>query len=343
MSKQRPESTDDNEPRFSGATSRRAFIGTAAAAGIATLAGCSQGESGDENGGDDGGSEGDSGGETESSQAGVSGETLTLTTTTSTYDTGLLDEIHTDFQEMYDVTVDAVALGTGAALESARNGDADVVMVHARGLEDEFMQNGYGINRRDLMFNDFVIVGPEDDPAGIEGMDSATEALTAIAEAEETFVSRGDNSGTHTKELNLWEAAGTEPGGDWYQEAGAGMGEVLNNANQQGAYTLADRGTFISQRSEIDLTILVQGPIEGGPEILSNPYGIMAVNPGVHDNANYDLAMAYIGWITSPAAQDAISEYQMNGEQLFFPEAVSEDPNFQQYVPEGWSSDSDSE
>ena len=286
------------------------------------------------------GCSGTSGGDEAGTAAGVTGETLTLTTTTSTYDTGLLDEIHGDFEELYGVTVDAVAQGTGAALESARNGDADVVMVHARGLEDEFMRNGYGINRRDLMFNDFVIVGPEDDPAGIDGMGSATDALVAIADAEATFVSRGDNSGTHTKELNLWEAAGTEPGGDWYQETGTGMGEALNVANQQGAYTLSDRGTFISQRSEIDLTILVQGPIEGGPEILANPYGIMAVNPGVHENANYDLAMAYIGWITSPGAQNAISEYQMNGEQLFFPEAVSEDPDFQQYVPEGWSSES---
>jgi ABC-type tungstate transport system, permease component len=244
---------------------------------------------------------------------------------------------------MYGVTVDAVAQGTGAALESARNGDSDVVMVHARGLEDEFMRNGYGVNRRDLMFNDFVIVGPEDDPAGISGMGSATDALTTVADAEATFVSRGDNSGTHTKELNLWETAGTEPGGDWYQETGTGMGEALNVANQQSAYTLSDRGTFISQRSEIDLTILVQGPIEGGPEILSNPYGVMAVNPGVHENTNYDLAMAYIGWITSPGAQEAISEYQMEGEQLFFPEAVSEDPDFQQYVPEGWSSESSDE
>jgi tungstate transport system substrate-binding protein len=286
------------------------------------------------------GCSGTSGGDEAGTAAGVTGETLTLTTTTSTYDTGLLDEIHGDFEELYGVTVDAVAQGTGAALESARNGDADVVMVHARGLEDEFMRNGYGINRRDLMFNDFVVVGPEDDPAGIDGMGSATDALVAIADAGATFVSRGDNSGTHTKELNLWEAAGTEPGGDWYQETGTGMGEALNVANQQGAYTLSDRGTFISQRSEIDLTVLVQGPIEGGPEILSNPYGIMAVNPGVHENANYDLAMAYIGWITSPGAQNAISEYQMNGEQLFFPEAVSEDPDFQQYVPEGWSSES---
>ena len=270
----------------------------------------------------------------------MAGETLTLATTTSTYDTGLLDAIHPDFEALYGVTVDAVPKGTGAALETARNGDADVVMVHARGLEDEFMRNGYGVNRRDLMFNDFVIVGPEGDPAGIRGLSSATEALTAIAEAEAPLVSRGDNSGTHTKELNLWEAAGTDPGGDWYQETGTGMGEALNIANQQGAYTLSDRGTFISQRSEVDLTILVQGPIEDGPEILANPYGIMAVNPGVHESANYDLAMAYIGWITSPGTQEAIADYRVDGEQLFFPEAVSEDPDFRQHVPEGWSGNS---
>jgi len=216
-------------------------------------------------------------------------------------------------------------------------------MVHARGLEDEFMRNGYGVNRRDLMFNDFVIVGPESDPAGIQGWARRRRRSRRSPIGRRRSSPRGDNSGTHTKERNLWEAAGTEPGGDWYQETGSGMGEALNIATQQGAYTLSDRGTFISQRSEIDLVVLVQGPIENGPEILANPYGVMAVNPGVHDNVNYDLAMAYIGWITSPSTQDAISEYQMNGEQLFFPEAISENPDFQQYVPEGWSSDSSDE
>ena len=322
---------------------RRRFIAAIGTGALAGVAGCSQQSGGgdesdgsDDSGEMDGSDSSSNGGSDDG--PGVAGETLTLTTTTSTYDTGLLDAIHPDFEEMYGVSVDAVAQGTGAALETARNGDSDIVMVHARGLEDEFMRNGYGINRRDLMFNDFVIVGPTDDPAGIEGMGSATEALTAIADAEAAFVSRGDNSGTHTKELNLWDAAGTDPGGDWYQETGSGMGEALNIANQQGAYTLSDRGTFISQRSEIDLTILVQGPIGDGPEILANPYGIMAVNPGVHDNANYDLAMAYIGWITSPGVQEMISDYESNGEQLFFPEAVSENPDFQQYVPDGWSS-----
>lgn len=210
----------------------------------------------------------------------VAGETLTLTTTTSTYDTGLLDAIHPEFEEMYGVSVDAVAQGTGAALESARNGDSDVVMVHARGLEDEFMRNGYGINRRDILFNDFVIVGPEDDPAGIQGMSSATEALTTIADAEAPFVSRGDNSGTHTKELNLWEAAGTEPGGDWYQETGSGMGEALNIANQQGAYTLSDRGTlFPSARKSISSSSY-KGRSKMAPKFSPIPPGLWRLIPG---------------------------------------------------------------
>jgi tungstate transport system substrate-binding protein len=297
---------------------RRKFL-AGAAVGVASVAGCL-----------------DTG---NNSDADIVGETLTLTTTTSTYDTGLLGELDGAFEEHYGVTVDAVAQGTGAALETARRGDSDVVMVHARSLEDEFLREGYGVNRRDLMFNDFVVVGPESDPAGIDGMDSVTGAFQAIADSESTFVSRGDNSGTHTKELAIWEAAGTDPGGGWYRETGSGMGEALNQANlEEGAYTLSDRGTFISQRSELDdLGIRVQGPIEGGPELLENPYGIIAVNPGVHENVNYDLAMAYIGFITSREGQQLIEDYTVEGQQLFFPEAVAEDPDFQQYVPEDWS------
>jgi tungstate transport system substrate-binding protein len=304
---------------------RRRFLTTVGASATVGLAGCSSVVGSD------------------SGDAGVAGESLTLTTTTSTYDTGLLDAVNSEFQDMYGVTVDAVAQGTGAALETARNGDSDVVMVHARSLEDEFMREGYGVNRRDLMFNDFVVVGPESDPAGVSGMESATDALAAIAETDSTFLSRGDNSGTHTKELALWEAAGVDPGGNWYRETGQGMGAVLNMSSEQGAYTLADRGTFLSQQSEISLVIHVQGPIEGGPEILANPYGILAVNPGVHENVNYDLAMAYIGYVTSPGGQQVIENYTANGQQLFFPEAVSEDPNFQQYVPKGWSANKSNE
>ena len=307
-----------------GKPTRRRFLPMVGAGAVVITAGC--GQLGDE-----------------IDKPSVAGETLTLTTTTSTYDTGLLDELHLDFEDLYGVSVDAVAQGTGAALESARNGDSDVVMVHARGLEDEFMHNGYGVNRRDLMFNDFVIVGPETDPAGVAGVDSATDALAAIAETGATFVSRGDNSGTHTKERNLWEAAETDPGGDWYQETGSGMGAALNIANQQGAYTLSDRGTYLSRRSNLALAVLVQGPIEDGPAILANPYGVIAVNPAIHDNANYDLAMAYIGWLTSPDVQDAIASYEQNGAQLFYPQALSADPNFKQYVPEGWRNESTDE
>ncbi len=267
----------------------------------------------------------------------VVGETLTLTTTTSTYDTGLLDELNAPFQTRYGVTVDAVALGTGAALETARNGDADVVLVHARSQEDEFMQAGYGVNRRDVMFNDFVIVGPPGDPAGVEGLMSALDAFEAIAESNAAFISRGDNSGTHTKEQALWQAAGRAPRGEWYRETGQGMGEVLNIASEQAAYTLSDRGTYLSQRDSIDLVMHVEGPIGGGPDALVNPYGILAVNPAIHDHVNYQLAIAYIGFMTSPQAQTRIREYEVNGEQLFFPDALADDPDFDQYVPEDWN------
>jgi len=302
-------------------TYRRELLAAVGVGAVAGLAGCST-----------------TAGE-EADRPEVVGETLTLTTTTSTYDTGLLDELNAPFEAAYGVTVDAVAQGTGAALESARNGDADAVMVHARSLEDAFMREGYGVNRRDLMFNDFVIVGPPADPAGIGGSGSATGAFAAIADAEATFVSRGDNSGTHTKELAVWDEAGVDPAGDWYRETGQGMGQVLNVATEAGGYTLADRGTYLAQRERLDLGILVQGPIEGGPNLLANPYGIMAVNPAIHGSVNYDLAMAYIGHVTGPEGQEIIANYESDGEQLFYPRAVSEDPDFQQYVPEGWESE----
>ncbi|WP_255170929.1 substrate-binding domain-containing protein [Natrononativus amylolyticus] len=269
----------------------------------------------------------------------IAGTTLTLTTTTSTYDTGLLDDLNAPFEDRYGVTVNTISQGTGAALETGRAGDSDVVMVHARSLEDEFLEEGYGVNRRDLMFNDFVVVGGSDDPAGIAGGDDAAEAFETIAEAESTFISRGDDSGTHAKELAIWEEAGIDRGGDWYLEAGDGMGPVLTQSDQQGAYTLADRGTYLSMQNELDLEILVEGPIEGGSELLANPYGIVAVNPAVHDTVEYDLAMAYIGYLTSLEGQERIEEYTVEDEQLFFPESLSENPNFRQYVPEGWSDD----
>ncbi|WP_049988499.1 substrate-binding domain-containing protein [Natrinema salifodinae] len=276
-------------------------------------------------------------------EASVVGEELALATTTSTYDTGLLDEINAAFQERFGTPVAPNAQGTGQAIESARNGNADVILVHARSQEDEFMRDGYGVNRRGLMFNDFVVVGPSDDPAGVSDADQATAAFDTVANAEATFVSRGDDSGTHSKEEAIWAEAGAEPGDEWYQELGQGMGDTLNHASEAGAYTLADRGTFLSMRDNVDLEIHLQGPIEGGPELLANPYGIMAVNPEVHSNVNYQLAMAYIGFFTSPEGQELIEGYTSEGEQLFYPEALSEDPQFQQYVPEGWQSESSDE
>lgn len=274
-----------------------------------------------------------------SDEPAIIGESIILTTTTSTYDTGLLGELNEAFSARFGVTVDAVAQGTGAALRTARDGDADVVMVHARELEDEFLRDGYGVNRRDLMFNDFVILGPANDPASVTDAPSVEAAFAAIATTESTFVSRGDGSGTHQKERDLWAAAGIDPNGEWYRSVGAGMGEVLNHVSlADGAYTLADRGTFIAQRSTLeDVTVLVEGPIEGGPEILANPYGILAVNPAIHSHVAYDLAMAYIGFLTSAEGQDIIDSFTIDGDQVFFPRAVAADPNFAQYVPREWA------
>jgi tungstate transport system substrate-binding protein len=302
---------------------RRALLGTVAGGAVASLAGCTVF------------------GRSDAPEASVTDEELTLATTTSTADTGLLAEVNAGFEERFSVRVASVPQGTGAALRTARDGDADVVMVHARPLEDEFLREGYGVNRRALMFNDFVVVGPADDPAGIRGGDDAAAAFTAIAEAgavgDALFVSRGDDSGTHAKERAIWEASAGEPGGEWYVETGQGMGDTLTNANQQGGYVLADRGTYLSRRSGLNLELLLEGPIGGGDERLANPYGVVAVNPAVHPNVAYDAAMAYIGYVTSPEAQRIIEEYTVDGQQLFFPEAVSEDPRFRQYVPEGWA------
>ena len=262
---------------------------------------------------------------------------LVLATTTSTYDTGLLDAIHPTFEKNYGITMKPIPKGTGASIRTARDGDADVILVHARNAEDQFMQDGFGVNRRDVMFNDFVIVGPQDDPTGINGMKNATDAFAKIAETQSTFVSRGDDSGTNKKELIIWQEAGIDPSGQWYREIGKGMGDTLVQASQTGAYTLADRGTYLSMQNEIDLVIHVQGPLKGGPVILKNPYGVMAVNPAKYDDVNYQAAMAYIGFLTSPQGQSMIENYTANGSQLFFPNAISAKPNFDQYVPQGYS------
>lgn len=290
-----------------------------------------------------GGQQGENGTNTDRKTDGGSGSIgdreLVLATTTSTYDTGLLDHLNPTFEENYGITVKTIPKGTGASLRTARDGDADVILVHARNAEDEFMQDGFGVNRRDVMFNDFVIAGPKDDPAGIGEMESATAAFDTIADEGATFVSRGDDSGTNKKELIVWDQAKTDPGGKWYREIGKGMGDTLVQASQTGAYTLADRGTFLSMKNDIDLVVQVQGPLKGGPVILKNPYGVMAVNPGKYDDVNYEAAMAYIGFLTSPGTQSMIENYTANGSQLFFPNAVSEESDFAQYVPHGYSAD----
>jgi tungstate transport system substrate-binding protein len=196
------------------------------------------------------------------------------------------------------------------------------------------MMEGWGVNRRDLMYNDFIIVGPEDDPAGISDISKATAAFQQVADSGAKFVSRGDDSGTNKKELSIWEAAGVEPGGKWYLQIGKGMGDTLVQADRMGAYTMSDRGTYLSMKDKLDLKILVQGPVKGGDPVLMNPYGVIAVNPAKYPSVNYSMAMAYIGFVTSPRGQEIIGNYEVKGEQLFFPNALGEDPNFAQYVPE---------
>jgi len=248
-------------------------------------------------------------------------DAITLATTTSTYDSGLLDAILPVFEQDSGITVEVVAVGTGQALALGEQGDADVLLVHARAREDAFMEAGDGTRREDVMYNDFVIVGPEDDPAGITGMESAADALTAIAAAEATFVSRGDDSGTHTKELSIWESAGIEPSGDWYQAIGQGMGATLTFANEEQAYTLSDRATYLARTLEDDgfeLKILV----EGDP-ILFNPYGVMAVNPDKNDLINAEGANTFIDWIISVPTQELIAEFGVDkfGSPLFTPDS----------------------
>jgi tungstate transport system substrate-binding protein len=243
---------------------------------------------------------------------------LVLATTTSTYDSGLLDFILPDFEAKYNAQVDVIAVGTGQALAMGEAGDADVLLVHARAREDAFVEAGDGTARYDVMYNDFVIIGPSEDPAGIAGMTDAAEAFTTIADQQATFISRGDDSGTNTKEKAIWAKAGIEPSGDWYQAAGQGMGAVITLAEEQRAYTLSDRATYLARKAEdLDLDVLV----EGDP-ILFNPYGVIPVNPETHPGVNNALAEKFVEWLTSVETQQLIASYQRNGEQLFYPDSA---------------------
>jgi tungstate transport system substrate-binding protein len=236
---------------------------------------------------------------------------IKMSTTTSTENSGLLYVLLPPFEEKFDVKVDVIAVGTGKALKLGENGDVDIVFVHARPAEDKFVTDGFGVNRRDVMYNDFVIVGPDDDPAGIKGKD-ATESLIKIYENKSVFASRGDDSGTDKKEKILWNTTNLKPEGKWYLETGQGMGATLQLADEKQAYTLVDRGTYIVYEDKISLVILSEGD-----ERLHNPYGIIAVSPDKHPHVNYIYAMILIGWVTSPEGQKIIGEFNKNGKVLF--------------------------
>ncbi len=249
----------------------------------------------------------------------ATGERIVLATTTSTRDSGLLDEILPQFEELAGVDVDVVAVGTGQALQLGEDGNADVLLVHARAREDAFMEEGHGVRREDVMYNDFVIVGPPDDPAGIAGSTDAAAAFAQIAEVQAPFVSRGDDSGTHTKEKAIWSAAGIEPAGDWYISAGQGMGAVLTLADETQAYTLSDRATYLARTLEgTELVILT----EGDP-ILFNPYGVIAVNPEKSPEIQAEYANQFIDWLVSVPTQEIISQYGAAefGQPLFTPDS----------------------
>ena len=241
---------------------------------------------------------------------------MILATTTSTQDSGLLDELVPRFEEQSGCSVKTVAVGSGEALELAEKGNADVLLVHSPEAEEEFMDGGHGVSRKAVMHNDFVVVGPGDDAAKIKGAGSAADAFTRIAKAQAPFASRADESGTNTKELAIWEAAGIEPKGSWYVETGQGMGETLTIAGQKRAYTLSDRGTWLAT-DNLDLELLV----EGGDDLL-NPYHVIVVKG---ENVNQNCAQEFSGWITSPEIQKEIGQFGVAeyGEPLFVPDAES--------------------
>lgn len=245
---------------------------------------------------------------------------IILATTTSTYDSGLLDELIPVFEEETTYKVKPIAVGTGEAIAMGERGEADVILVHSREEENRFVEEGYGTERRDVMHNDFVIIGPEDDPSAISGL-TAVEAYITISANEASFVSRGDDSGTNKKEIAIWEETGTTPQGDWYIESGQGMGETLRIADEKQAYTMTDRGTYLAQQNNLSLVVLVEGD-----EILFNPYGVIPVNPEKHKDIdiNYEGAQAFVEFITGEKGQAIIKEFGVAeyGQPLFYPSVI---------------------
>lgn len=263
-------------------------------------------------------------------------QTLTLATTTSTYDSGLLDALLPAFEEAHNATVEVIAVGTGQAIALGEAGDADVILVHARSREDAFVAKGFGVNRQAVMYNDFVVLGPVGDPAGIANL-PLSEALSQIAATEAVFISRGDDSGTHIREQALWEMVGIDPvgidpaGQAWYQSIGQGMGATLTVAEEEQAYTLSDRGTYLARLPEgLSLTVLVEGD-----ENLFNPYGVIGVNPALHPTVEAELAEAFITWLLAADTQAAINAYRVSGEQLFFGMAGGDEQGGGEVEPAG--------
>src|SRR5216684_3135161 len=243
---------------------------------------------------------------------------IVVASTTSTQDSGLFGYLLPIFKAKTGIEVKVIAQGTGQALDTARRGDADVVFVHAKSQEEKFLAEGYGVKRFDVMYNDFVLIGPNSDPAGVKGKDIAT-ALKTIQAKRAPFVSRGDKSGTHSAELALWKQAGIDIAaskGSWYREIGQGMGAALNTAGAMNAYVLSDRGTWISFKNRVDLDIVVEGD-----KRLFNQYGVMLVNPGKFPPVKKELGQTFVDWLVSPEGQAAIAGYKIDGQQLFFPDA----------------------
>ena len=241
---------------------------------------------------------------------------LRLATTTSTANSGLMDYLLPVFTRETGLEVHLIAVGTGKALRLGKEGDVDIVLVHARTAEDRFVADGHGVDRADVMYNDFLIVGPQSDTAGVSKSKNVAEVLQRIDNSKLPFISRGDDSGTHKRELALWEIAGRTPGGSWYREVGQGMGKTLQIANEVDGYTMADRGTWLAYQSKLEIRLL----FEGDPPLF-NPYGIIAVNPARHPDIDYDGASKLIQWMTSPQAQKMIGEFRIKGQPLFVPSA----------------------
>lgn len=238
---------------------------------------------------------------------------LRLATTTSTENSGLLAELIPPYENERGVKIDVIAVGTGKAIKLGMAGDVDVVLVHARSKEDKFVDEGHGVDRRDVMYNDFVLLGPASDPADIRGLADVTDAMARVAVTKSTFVSRGDDSGTHSKEISLWNEAGVMPEGAWYLEAGRGMGEVIVMATERGGYTLSDRGTYIAFGNKTDLVALVSGD-----ERLFNPYGAIMVNPERHPHVNEALGRDFLDYLVSDQAKGLITGFRKAGQQLFY-------------------------